>query len=304
MRNSRFRTIVSSLGLFAILFSATIAKAAPVRFNQVVQIVNPKPGKSVSGNYTQLYFGDDNLVIKSTGDDKGKTPAPAQDGRVIVTTTSDIVLDEQCDCVEGIAITRNPGIGFPKWALLGLGAVPLAFLFANDSNNALATPTPVITPIISTPTPLPGTPTSATPTPANPTPTPTQGTPTPTPVVGTPTPTPTTPTSPTPTVTETPVITPTPTVPPVTPTPVTETPTPTPGTTPTPVIETPTPTPEMTPTMTPTPTVPVETPLVPTPTPEPVPEPMTILLFGTGLASVGIAARKRLRRKSEEETKE
>ncbi|MCZ2389811.1 MAG: PEP-CTERM sorting domain-containing protein [Acidobacteria bacterium] len=42
--------------------------------------------------------------------------------------------------------------------------------------------------------------------------------------------------------------------------------------------------------MTPTP------PVTPTP-PQPVPEPITILLFGTGLASVGLAARKRFGKK-------
>lgn len=50
--------------------------------------------------------------------------------------------------------------------------------------------------------------------------------------------------------------------------------------------------PKKTPKTTPTPTGPTPVP------PEPVPEPMTLILFGTGLAAVGAAARRRFGKKS------
>ncbi|MCS6873531.1 MAG: PEP-CTERM sorting domain-containing protein [Pyrinomonadaceae bacterium] len=75
----------------------------------------------------------------------------------------------------------------------------------------------------------------------------------------------------------------------------------TPIVTPTPTT---TPTPTVTPTLTPTPTV-TPTPTRPptkTPTPkEPIPEPIAVLLFGTGLAGIGIIARKRFSRSRREE---
>lgn len=202
MKNKILRNILSATSLLALMVMATSSLfAAPVKFNQVVQVVNAKPGKANTGGFTQLRLADDNVAVNSTDDDPN---APPQD-RVITKTETEIVDDEACDCIP------PPGGGFPKWPLLGLAAIPLAIVLLNRDDE---TPTP-------TPTPT-GTPTS---------------TPTPTPTV------------------------------------------------------TPTPTPTATPTPTPTPTV--------TPTPEPVPEPMTILLFGTGLAGIGVAARKRMRRKSE-----
>jgi hypothetical protein len=219
MKNTKLRTILSSIGLITFLSAAVPLNAAPIRFNQVVQVVNAKPGKANIGSFAQLRLADEPVVAKSDDGKAVPSATPPQDGRVIYTTTTEIVEDDACDCP-----TIVPGGGgFPKWALLGLAAVPLLFLIPNDDD----------------PTPTP---------------------------------------------------TPTSTLPP------TETPTLTPPPSQTPPPETPTPTPP--PTETPTPTPPMS------PTPEPVPEPMTILLFGTGLASVGIAARKRLRKNAKSEEAE
>ncbi|MEQ1646100.1 MAG: PEP-CTERM sorting domain-containing protein [Pyrinomonadaceae bacterium] len=218
MRNLNLRVLLSALCIASIMATFTRVDAAPVRFDQVVQVVNANPAKANTPSFARLAVADDYsfLVGDDDDDDKKKAPKP-QDGRVITETKTEIVTDEVCDC-EQEEIKR----GFPKWALLGLAAIPIAFILIKRKKD---TPTPTAT--------VPG----MTPTPTGP-PTPT-GTPTPTPS-GTPTPTPS---------------------------------------------KTPTPTPSVTPTPTP---------------PEPVPEPMTILLFGTGLASIGLAARRKFGKKGEQ----
>ncbi len=185
MKNLNFRFFLSALALYSIMGAASNSvTAAPVQFNQVVQVVNAKPGRAGTSSFAQLRLTDDAFVL--TGDDTKKTAPPTQDDRVITETRSEIVEEGVCDC-------ENPlppviAAAFPYWTL-GFAAVPLAFLIPpGDDDQSPTTPT--------TPTTL-------------------------------------TPTTPTP--------------------------------------------------------------------PAPVPEPMTIILFGTGLASIGMAARRRFGKKNDDE---
>jgi hypothetical protein len=200
MRNLQFRLLLSIVTLFSILTISLSANAVPVKFEQVRQIINAKPGKAGTAAFSHLRLINDDTETGDDKDDKNKRSAPttqAQDDRVITTTTTEIVQDEVCDCVQEEIITK----GFPKFALLGLAAIPLLFLIPRGNRTLTSTPTVPTNETLTTQTP-------------------------------TQTPTPPTPTTPTP--------------------------------------------------------------------PEPVPEPMTILLFGAGLASIGMAARRSLGKKDKE----
>ena len=165
----------------SILILNSTASAAPVKFNQVVQVINVAPGNAKTGAFAQLRLTNDLFVFgDGDGDDDKKTPPQQQDDRMITETKTEIVEDEVCECseVQPDVVSR----GFPKWALLGLGAIPLAFLITRDNDNT-PTPTPTVTPTTTptNPPPPPPPPPTVTPTPtATPTATPTM-TPTPTP---------------------------------------------------------------------------------------------------------------------------
>lgn len=208
MRNTNFRGFLSATIVASILagFTSNI-NAAPIRFDQVVQVIDARPGKAGAGSLTQLKVAGDYSFLFGDDDDEKKKATASQDGRVITETKSDIVKDDVCDCEEPDHERR----GFPKWALLGLAAIPVAFILIKDDDDKTPTPTPSI-----------------------------------------------------------------------------------------PVTPSQTPTPNVTPSMTPTPKTP---PPSPTP-PQPVPEPVTILLFGTGLASIGIAARRKYGKKGIGETED
>lgn len=172
MRNLQFRLILSAAALFSILTISLPAVAAPVKLEQIRQIINAKPGKASTAAFSQLRLASDDIDTDDTDgdgkDDKNKVGAPEprqDDDRVITTTTTEIVQDEVCDCANPVVETRG---GFPKFALLGLGAIPLLFLIPRGNKTPTPTPTiptnetpsptvtpsvsPTITPIV-TPTP-------------------------------------------------------------------------------------------------------------------------------------------------------
>ncbi len=177
MRNIKLRFLLSATCMASILVGFTQANAAPIRFDQVVQVLNARPEKAGSGSFAQLRVaGDFSFLIDDDDDDKKKI---TQDGRVITETKSDIVKDDVCDCEEPDHEKRR----FPKWALLGLAAIPIAFIIIKDDDDKTPTPTPSVPVTPSqTPTKTPSPPPSMTPTPKTPPPSPTPHEPVPEPV--------------------------------------------------------------------------------------------------------------------------
>jgi hypothetical protein len=167
MRNFKFRFFLAAFCLMSILTLNFTANAAPIKFNEVVQVVNVKPGDAGTGSFAQLRLTNDLIVFGTgDGDDKDKN-TPQQDDRVITETKTEIVEDEVCDCedIKSDVISR----GFPPWALLGLAGIPLFFIIRRHKDTPTPTPTstPTTTPT-TTPTPCqPGDPicTNMTPTP-------------------------------------------------------------------------------------------------------------------------------------------
>lgn len=137
MKNLNTRFFLSALALYSIMMAATgtAVKAAPVQFNQVVQVVNAKPGKANTGGFAQLRLAGDDLVLTGS-DTKTDEPAAPQDDRVITETRSEIVEEEVCDCLQ----PPTPG-GFPYWTL-GFAAIPFLFLIPPGGNDSPSTPTP------------------------------------------------------------------------------------------------------------------------------------------------------------------
>ena len=169
MKNFNYRNFFFGVALVSLLVATTV-NAAPVRFNQVIQVVNAKPGKAKTGNFTQLRLTSDPPTTGDgendppTSSDPVVSPTPPQDDRVIVETNYDVVEEEVCDCED---IPVPVGGGFPYYALLPLAAIPFFFIPPGDDDDS---PTP--TPGTQTPTPTTQTPTPTSPTPPEPVPEP------------------------------------------------------------------------------------------------------------------------------------
>lgn len=162
MKNINLKFVLSAICLASFLPGFTKVNAAPVQFNEVIQFVSAKPGVASTGSFSQLSFATDDTgdVASQDDDDKKK--------RVITTTSTEVVQDlENCDCEE---VKGDTGSRFPKWALLGLAAIPIAIILIKRKKD---TPTPTVTPsipITQTPTVTPTV--TVTPTPPTTTPTP------------------------------------------------------------------------------------------------------------------------------------
>lgn len=112
MRNTNLRYFLSAVCLASVWMAfVSSVDAAPVQFNQVVQVINAKPGKASTGSFSSLRLADDPVIV--SGGDDDDTPKP-QDDRVITETKVEIVEDEVCDCAEETFVKRG---GFPKWEI-------------------------------------------------------------------------------------------------------------------------------------------------------------------------------------------
>jgi len=168
MRNRAFRPIATILSL--LLAAAVPAQASPVAFADVVQVIGGghagvqdlrlrTVSQSNATSTTDSTASSGASSPTTSGDASSSLTAPGgtltarQDssgGNVETIETGDIS-GTICDCGE-IAVPGGGG-GFPKLALLGLAAIPLAFIHGNKdtppSENPPPTgqPTPPQTPV-------------------------------------------------------------------------------------------------------------------------------------------------------------
>lgn len=150
MKNPKLRVLLSLVSLFSFLIATNSTFAAPVRFEQVQQVLNVEPGRANTGGFAQLRFADNNILdVDDDDDDKTVTQPQQDDDRVIVTTTTSIE-EEDCNCEP-----PPKEKCFPKWAFLGLAVIPLIFIFRDDDKKRhKTTPTHTMTPpTTETPTP-------------------------------------------------------------------------------------------------------------------------------------------------------
>ncbi len=166
MITKKLRFTLAAISLFSTVFvTSTNISAAPVRFSQVTQVVDAKPGRANPGNYTRLRLASDpvNDPVNDPKKDgeKSSTRSPQQDDRVITETTYEIEQVGNCPC----DVRPPSGRKFPYWALLGLAAIPIVILVRRDGDETPTPPPPPVTPMTPTPTK------TKTPTPTEPPPT-------------------------------------------------------------------------------------------------------------------------------------
>src|SRR4051794_10052966 len=101
MKNIKLRGFLTSVCLSALLACFTNVSAGPVKFNEVLQIVNAKPGQAASSTFARIRVASDYsaFLVGDDDDDKKKPNSPqTQDGRVITETKSEMVEEDVCDC--------------------------------------------------------------------------------------------------------------------------------------------------------------------------------------------------------------
>jgi hypothetical protein len=169
-RTRRRARVFTAVALITFLFTVTSVQAGPVRINQVVQTLtsNQGPTDLKVGIATQDPIGGSKVTTPGAPKSDGPIisgDAPKLDGLLSgmslaqdpLTSGVEIIEEAEvegtiCDCGDILL----PGGGFPKWPLLLLAAVPLAFINHCDSCDQPPPSTPTPTPPNNqTPTPTP-----------------------------------------------------------------------------------------------------------------------------------------------------
>jgi hypothetical protein len=147
MKSLKLKTLLSAVGMSALLMSAIPVHAGTVPMSDVVQEINAKPAKS-GGDAARLHVTGENQKADGTSDEPvagQPVPSATPTTRVYTVEEVDVVKDEDCDCVQPTHKKK-----FPYWVFLGLAAVPFAFCCRDKDtpppNTPPDTPPPPTTP--------------------------------------------------------------------------------------------------------------------------------------------------------------
>src|SRR5438034_1251101 len=73
MKNINLRVLLSTICVVSIMAAFSRVNAGPVRFDQVVQVLNSQPAKANTGSFTRLHIvGDYTFIVGDDDDDKKK----------------------------------------------------------------------------------------------------------------------------------------------------------------------------------------------------------------------------------------